>query len=72
MKNLIFIGVFLVTLFSFGQQGKSINLEEVINTAKIIPEIYIENLAYSFKDRNLFLRKMLRSEFWWSIKSIYK
>lgn len=66
MKNLISIAFLLGTLFSFGQQGKSITLDEVINTAKIIPEIYIENSAYSFKDRDLFLKKMLTSDFWWS------
>ena len=68
IKNLISIAFLLGTLFSFGQQGKSITLDEVINTAKIIPIIYIENSAYSFKDRDLFLKKMLTSDFWWSFK----
>lgn len=64
MKNLIFIAFILVTLFSFGQQGNNIDLDEVVNTADVIPQIYLNDDVYSFRERDTLLKKLLRLPFW--------
>ena len=64
MKKNIFYFFFFVLSFSFGQQGKNIDLEEVVNTAGVIPQIYLNDDVYSFRDRDTLVKKLLRLSFW--------
>ena len=64
MKNNFFSFFFFVLSFSFGQQGKNIDLDEVVNTADVIPQIYLNDDVYSFKERDTLLKKLLRLPFW--------
>ena len=63
-KNLISTAFLLVTLFSFGQQGNNIDLDEVVNIADVIPQIYLNDDVYSFRERDSLLKKLLRLPFW--------
>lgn len=63
-KNLISTAFLLVTLFSFGQQGNNIDLDEVVNIADVIPQIYLNDDVYSFRERDTLLKKLLRLPFW--------
>ena len=64
MKNYIFYSFFFVLSFSFGQQGNNIDLDEVVNTAGAIPQIYLNDDVYSFRKRDTFVKKLLRLPFW--------
>ena len=59
---------FLLLLFfvciSYSQQGSNIDLEEVVNSAKIVPRIQINDMLYSFRERDTLIKKLLRSNFW--------
>ena len=63
-KNLISTAFLLVALVSFGQQGNNIDLEEVVNIADVIPQIYLNDDVYSFRERDTLLKKLLRLPFW--------
>ena len=63
MKNYFFI-FFFISLLSFGQQGKNIDLDEVVNTAGAIPKIYLNDDVYSFRERDTLVKKVLRLPFW--------
>lgn len=54
----------IYTLSVFSQQGRNIDLEEVVNVASSIPKIEIDNLTYSMKDRDKVITQILRSKFW--------
>ena len=64
MKNFIFYSFLFFLSFSFGQQGTSIDLDEVVNSAVAIPKIYLNDNIYSFKERDAFIKKLFRSAFW--------
>jgi hypothetical protein len=64
LKKKFFPFFFFVLSFSFGQQGKNIDLDEVVNIAGVIPQIYLNDDVYSFKDRDTLLKKLLRLPFW--------
>ena len=64
MKKNIFYFFFFVLSFSFGQQGKNIDLDEVVNTAGVIPQIYLNDDVYSFRERDTLVKKLLRLSFW--------
>ena len=48
----------------FCQQGRNIDLDEVVNTAGIIPRINIDGLIYSVRDRDQIMTNILKSPFW--------
>jgi hypothetical protein len=58
----------LVMSISFGQQANNIELEEVVNFTEAIPEIKLNDHLYSFRDRDVLITKVLRSDFWNKIK----
>lgn len=64
MKNTTLFLVFLSTVLGFSQQGRNITLNEVINTAEAIPQIEIDHLIYSMRDRNQVMTELLKSDFW--------
>ncbi|MGI9540586.1 MAG: hypothetical protein ACR2MI_00850 [Flavobacteriaceae bacterium] len=64
MKNLFFISLLFLFFISYGQQGSNIDLDEVVNSAKIVPRIHINGLLYSFRERDTLVKKLLRSQFW--------
>jgi len=64
VKNKTLFFVLLYALLGFSQQGKNINLKEVINTAAVIPKIEIDNLIYSIRDRDQIITELLTSDFW--------
>ena len=64
MKTLRYFLFSIYTLSVFSQQGRNIDLEEVVNVASSIPKIEIDNLTYSMKDRDKVITQILRSKFW--------
>ena len=65
MKNYFFyLFLYFPSLLSFGQQGKNIDLDEVVNTAGAISKIYINDDVYSFRERDTLVKKVLRLPFW--------
>ena len=50
-KQLIFFLILYPTII-ICQQGKNIDLKEVVNTAAVIPRINIDGLIYSIRDRD--------------------
>ena len=65
MKNYFFyLFFYFISLLSFGQQGKNIDLDEVVNTAGAIPKIYLNDDVYSFRERDTLVKKVLRLPFW--------
>ena len=64
MKRLITILLFSVPFVGFNQQGKNIDLKEVVNTAAVIPKIEIDNMLYAMRDRDEIMAELLRSTFW--------
>ena len=65
MKNYFFcLFLYFLSLLSFGQQGKNIDLDEVVNTAGAIPKIYLNDDVYSFRERDTLVKKALRLPFW--------
>ncbi len=64
MKRIITILLFSVPFVGFNQQGKNIDLKEVVNTAAVIPKIEIDNMLYAMRDRDEIMAELLRSTFW--------
>jgi hypothetical protein len=64
VKNIWNLSFFLVFFISYSQQGSNIYLDEVVNSAKEIPKIYINDKVYSFRERDTLIKKLLRSAFW--------
>ena len=64
MKKHFFFFLFLSFSLSFSQQGSNIDLEEVVNTAGVIPRIYLNGTGYSFRERDTLVKSLLRSAFW--------
>ena len=64
MKRIVTILLFSVPFVGFNQQGKNINLKEVVNTAAVIPKIEIDNMLYAMRDRDEIMAELLRSTFW--------
>jgi len=64
LKTLRYFLFSIYTLSVFSQQGRNIDLEEVVNVASSIPKIEIDNLTYSMKDRDKVITQILRSKFW--------
>ena len=62
-KQLIFFLMLYPTII-ICQQGKNIDLKEVVNTAAVIPRINIDGLIYSIRDRDQIITNLLRSPFW--------
>ena len=58
----------LVMSISFGQQANNIELEEVVNFIEAIPQIKLNDSLYSFRNRDILITKVLRSDFWNQIK----
>tara|TARA_B100001173_G_scaffold45126_1_gene35810 strand:- start:1350 stop:1799 length:450 start_codon:yes stop_codon:yes gene_type:complete len=68
-KNIIRLLFFLILLFSNTltksfSQGKKIDLKEVEVEEKALPVIYILDKGYSFKERDKFMKLLLRNRFW--------
>ena len=55
--------LFFVSI-SYSQQGSNIDLDEVVNSAKIVPRIQINGVLYAFRERDTLIKKLLRSKFW--------
>ena len=64
MKKILTILLFVFPFIGFNQQGKNIDLKEVVNTAAVIPKIEIDNLLYAMRDRDEIIAELLRSTFW--------
>ena len=64
MKKILTILLFVFPSIGFNQQGKNIDLKEVVNTAAVIPKIEIDNLLYAMRDRDEIIAELLRSTFW--------
>ena len=47
MKKILTILLLVFPFIGFNQQGKNIDLKEVVNTAAVIPKIEIDNLKLS-------------------------
>ena len=64
MKKILTILLLVLPFIGFNQQGKNIDLKEVVNTAAVIPKIEIDNLLYAMRDRDEIIAELLRSTFW--------
>ena len=64
MKRIITILLFSVPFVGYNQQGRNIDLKEVVNTAAVIPKIEIDNMLYAMRDRDEIMAELLRSTFW--------
>ena len=64
MKKYILLFIILNPIIIIGQQGKNIDLREVVNTAAVIPKINIDGLIYSMRDRDRIIKNLLKSNFW--------
>ena len=64
MKKILTILLLALPFIGFNQQGKNIDLKEVVNTAAVIPKIEIDNLLYAMRDRDEIIAELLRSTFW--------
>ncbi|MDA9669997.1 hypothetical protein N9T61_03510, partial [Flavobacteriaceae bacterium] len=64
MKYTYFLLLFFFVCISYSQQGSNIDLDEVVNSAKIVPRIQINGLLYAFRERDTLIKKLLRSNFW--------
>ena len=70
-KKSVFLKFFFLTILFFSNtfsksfsQGKKIVLKEVEVEEKAIPVINILNKAYSFKERDKFIKLLLSNKFW--------
>ena len=64
MRYNYFLLLFCFVCISYSQQGSNIDLDEVVNSAKIIPRIQINGMLYAFRERDTLIKKLLRSNFW--------
>ena len=64
MRNTYFLLLFFFVCISYSQQGSNIDLDEVVNSAKIVPRIQINGMLYAFRERDTLIKKLLRSNFW--------
>ena len=64
MRYTYFLLLFFFVCITYSQQGSNIDLDEVVNSAKIVPRIQINGLLYSFRERDTLIKKLLRSNFW--------
>ena len=64
MKKILTILLLALPFIGFNQQGRNIDLKEVVNTAAVIPKIEIDNLLYAMRDRDEIIAELLRSTFW--------
>ena len=64
MKKILTILLLVLPFIGFNQQGRNIDLKEVVNTAAVIPKIEIDNLLYAMRDRDEIIAELLRSTFW--------
>ncbi len=64
MKKILTILLLFLPIIGFNQQGKNIDLKEVVNTAAVIPKIEIDNFLYAMRDRDEIMAELLRSTFW--------
>ena len=64
LRRYILIFLVLSPIMVFCQQGRNIDLDEVVNTAGIIPRINIDGLIYSIRDRDRIITNILKSPFW--------
>ena len=64
MRYTYLLFLFLFVCISYSQQGSNIDLDEVVNSAKIVPRIQINGMLYSFRERDTLIKKLLRSNFW--------
>ena len=64
MKKILTILLLALPFIGFNQQGRNIDLNEVVNTAAVIPKIEIDNLIYAMRDRDEIIAELLRSTFW--------
>ena len=64
MKKYILVFLLLSPIVALCQQGSNIDLNEVVNTAEVIPRINIDGLIYSIRDRDQIMTKLLKSPFW--------
>ena len=64
MRFNYFLLLFCFVCVSYSQQGSNIDLDEVVNSAKIIPRIQINGMLYAFRERDTLIKKLLRSNFW--------
>ena len=53
MKKILIILLLDLPIIGFNQQGKNIDLKEVVNTAAVIPKIEIDNFLYAMRDRTI-------------------
>lgn len=63
LRELIMIG-FCVSFFSCIAQGKQIRLNEVELVKKALPIIVVDRNQYSFRNRDFFIKTVLKSRFW--------
>ena len=59
-----FLLICMIHLIAYSQQGKNIDLKEVVNVASEIPKITIDSHDYSMRNRDEVLTEILRSTFW--------
>tara|TARA_B100000575_G_C23114170_1_gene643903 strand:- start:553 stop:2052 length:1500 start_codon:yes stop_codon:yes gene_type:complete len=64
VKKILTILLLFLPIIGFNQQGKNIDLKEVVNTAAVIPKIEIDNFLYAMRDRDEIMAELLRSTFW--------
>ena len=64
LRRYILIFFVLSPIMVFCQQGRNIDLDEVVNTAGVIPRINIDGLIYSIRDRDRIITNILKSPFW--------
>ena len=64
MKKILTILLLAIPFIGFNQQGRNIDLKEVVNTAAVIPKIEIDNMLYAMRDRDEIMAELLRSTFW--------
>lgn len=62
-KNLLRL-LLCISVLGNAQEVGNIDLQEVVNTATIVPKIEIDNLIYSMRDRDKIISEILRSPFW--------
>ena len=64
MRYTCFLLFFFFVCISYSQQGSNIDLDEVVNSAQVVPRIQLNDLFYSFRERDTLVKKLLRSQFW--------
>jgi hypothetical protein len=62
--SLIYLLLFFTPFFTFTQEIKNIDLDEVEQVADALPKIVIDSLAYSMRNRDQDIIKLLKTPFW--------